>query len=210
MLRRLGQWGPIVVVVEDLHWADESTRTLFSLLARSSHPRSLLLVGTYRSEELAPSSPLASVLADVVRSARPEVVELERFDHPTTTSLVQALRPDTFGDAEVDEIYRLSGGNAFYIEELVAAANGTLGPSRSLRNVVLSRTGMLTADASNALSVIAVAGRLTVPVLARSMGTDDDAPMAAIDELLSAALLVAQGSRPLAQPVVSNWLTTSS
>ena len=193
MLRRLAQWGPVVVVVEDLHWADESTRALFSLLARSSHPRSLLLVGTYRTEELVPSSPLASVLADVVRSARPDVIELERFDRPTTANLVQALRPDTFGDAEIDEIHRLSGGNAFYIEELVATANGRLGPSWSLRNVILSRTGTLSPEAGEVLSLIAVAGRLNLPVLARAMGVDDDAPSSAVDELVGAGLLVIDG-----------------
>ncbi len=193
MLRRLAQWGPVVVVVEDLHWADESTRALFSLLARSNHPRSMLLVGTYRTEALVPSSPLASVLADVVRSARPDVIELERFDRPTTANLVQALRPDAFGDSEIDEIHRLSGGNAFYIEELVATANGQLGPSWSLRNVILSRTGTLSSAAVEVLSLIAVAGRLTVPVLARAMGLDDDGASSVVDEVAGAGLLVTDG-----------------
>ena len=74
--QRLGQWGPVVVVFEDLHLADASTRTLFSLLARSSRPHAMLLVGTYRFDELPRRHPLRPVLAEVVRCARPEQWDL--------------------------------------------------------------------------------------------------------------------------------------
>ncbi len=67
MFKRLAQRGPLMVVVEDLHWADGTTRTLFSALARVGRVRPLLLVGTFRSDELHRRHPLRPVLAEIER-----------------------------------------------------------------------------------------------------------------------------------------------
>ena len=64
---RLSRRGPLVLVVEDLHWADATTRMLFSALARTQRVRPLLLVGTFRSEELHRRHPLRSTLAEIER-----------------------------------------------------------------------------------------------------------------------------------------------
>ncbi|HEX2784916.1 MAG TPA: LuxR C-terminal-related transcriptional regulator, partial [Ilumatobacteraceae bacterium] len=193
VLQRLGQWGPIVIVMEDLHWADPSTQTLFSLLARSSRPTSLLLIGTYRSD-LPRRHPLRPVLAEVVRAARPEQVDLERFDRDRTAELVSAIAPGAIGGASIDEIHRLSEGNAFFIEELVAAnLVGVMGCPKSLRDVILARTATLPESAIDLLRIVAVAGRSSPTVLAMAAGIDSVALATAVDELVTGGLLVVEG-----------------
>ncbi len=194
VLHRLAQWGPVVVVVEDLHWADASTRALFSVLARSSRPSSLLLVGTYRADELPPKHPLQAVLADVVRGARPDHIDLERFDRTATTELVRAITGEMIAEASIDEIHRLSEGNAFFIEELVAAhSTGMIKFPQSLRNVVLARTASLSNRASDVLPIIALAGRASLGVLSVAIGIGPDALSTVLDELVTAGLMLVDG-----------------
>ena len=69
LFKRLAQRAPLVLVVEDLHWADATTRTLFSALARVGRLRQVLLVGTFRSDELHRRHPLRPALAEVERGA---------------------------------------------------------------------------------------------------------------------------------------------
>ena len=193
VLQRLGQWGPIVVVIEDLHWADPSTRALFSLLARSSRPTSMLLVGTYRSE-LARRHSLRPVLAEIVRATRPEQVDLERFDRDRTAELVSAIAPDTIGAPAIEDIHRLSEGNAFFIEELVSAhLAGVTGFPRSLRELILARTSTLPDPAVDLLSIVAVAGRIPSAVLAMTAGVDGAVMATHLDELMMSGLLVFDG-----------------
>jgi hypothetical protein len=83
IFKRLAQRDPlVVVVVEDLHWADATTRTLFSALARVGRIDPLLLVGTYRSDELHRRHPLRPVLAEIERGGRCERIDVRPLDHP--------------------------------------------------------------------------------------------------------------------------------
>lgn len=192
VLRRLGQWGPVAVIVEDLHWADDSTRALFSLVARSSRPTSLLLVGTHRDDDATSAQPLSGILVDVMRSSRPEHVELHPFDRDTTAELVTALVMDGLSASEVDEIHRLSGGNAFYIEELVAAgADRTF--TRSLRNVILTRAATVCAAGRDVLAAVAIAGRLPAPAVPLATGLPALRLSSVVEELLASGLLASDG-----------------
>ena len=71
---------PVVVVVEDLHWSDVSTRALLMYTLRAAREVPLLLVGTYRSDDLTRRHPLRPFLAEVARLPSTEVIELERLD----------------------------------------------------------------------------------------------------------------------------------
>ena len=185
------QWGPVVVVIEDLHWADASTRALFSLLARSTRPNSLLLVGTYRSDEVSTGDPMGPILADVERCARPEHLDLERLDRRSTAELVTALGGGTMTSESVDEIFHSSGGNPFFIEELVAARlTGMDKLPLSLRNVLLARTATLPAMAKTLLAIVALAGRTSPSVLAMVAKVDNSEITDALAELLARGLLV--------------------
>ena len=194
VLQRLALRRPIVVVIEDLHWADTSTRALFSLLARSSRPSSMLLVGSYRSDELSRRHPLRPVLAEVVRHARADRIDLEPFDRDCTAELAAEITDDAIDRTVIDDIHRSSGGNAFFIEELVAARSaGRTTLPESLRDVVLARTVGMPERVIDLLPLIAVAGRSPPSVIARAAGIDASMLAAALDELVTVGLVVFEG-----------------
>jgi predicted ATPase len=82
MLDRLGREQPLLLVVEDLHWADRSTRDLLAFLVRNLRAGRVLLVATYRSDELHRRHPLRPFLAELARSGRADRVELQPTPSP--------------------------------------------------------------------------------------------------------------------------------
>ncbi|MEP6661934.1 MAG: BREX system ATP-binding domain-containing protein [Acidimicrobiales bacterium] len=194
VFRRLAQRGPLLLVVDDLHWADSTTRTLFSLLARAGGLGPILLVGTYRSDELDRRHPLRPALAEVIRGARPERFELRTLDRAGTADVITAIAGVTVDSAAVDDVYRLSGGNPFFVEELVAArAAGVTGFPETLRDVVLARAATLDDTSFGVLGVVAAAGSTVPAVLADACGLDEMSLATTIDVLVAAALLVSDG-----------------
>ena len=194
VFRRLAQRGPLMVVMDDLHWADSTTRTLLSLLARAGGLGPILLVGTYRGEELHRRHPLRPVLAEIIRGARPERVELRPLDRAGTAELIGAIGSVDADDVAVDEVYRLSDGNPFFVEELIAArALGVSGLPETLRDVVLARAGGLDETACDMLAVAAAAGSTVPGVLAAVCGLDAVSLAATLDVLVAAALLKPDG-----------------
>ena len=141
---------PLLVVVEDLHWSGLGTQLFVSLLARSNPSAPLLLIGTYRSDELHQHHPWRPVLAELMRSARPERFSLMPLDGAGTAEMLAAIGLAD-STALAADVHRRSGGNPYFIEELVAAAaDGVTGISESLRDVVLARTSQLDVDARRA------------------------------------------------------------
>ena len=194
VFRRLAQRGPLLLVVDDLHWADSTTRTLFSLLARAGGLGPILLVGTYRSDELDRRHPLRPALAEIIRSARPERLELRTLDRAGTADVIAAIAGVAIDGRAMDDIYRLSGGNPFFVEELVAArAAGVTGFPETLRDVVLARAGTLDDTSFAVLGVVAAAGSTAPAVLADVCALDEMSLATTIDVLVAAALLVHDG-----------------
>jgi tetratricopeptide (TPR) repeat protein len=158
LLERLGADGPAVLVVEDLHWADRSTRDLLAFLVRNLRHGRLLLVMTYRSDELHRRHPLRPFLAELDRGRRVERLELARFGPAEVAAQLAGIRgaPPPTGLAE--RIHARSGGNAFFVEELAATAatDGELPPS--LRDTLLARIELLGEPAQQVLAVAAAAG----------------------------------------------------
>jgi DNA-binding CsgD family transcriptional regulator/tetratricopeptide (TPR) repeat protein len=183
LLERLADRSPTVLVVEDLHWADRSTLDLLAFLVRNLQA-GLLVVLTYRTDELHRRHPLRPFLAELDRSGRAERLEVGRFDRPEVADLLAGIigtRPD---DELVGQIYRRSEGNAFFAEELLAATqpgadNGRSLPP-SLENVLLSRVQVLPEDAQATLRLVAAAG-----------GRVGHGLLAAVSELPEADLLAA-------------------
>ncbi|HTF59356.1 MAG TPA: AAA family ATPase, partial [Actinomycetes bacterium] len=183
LLERLADRSPTVLVVEDLHWADRSTLDLLAFLVRNLQA-GLLVVLTYRTDELHRRHPLRPFLAELDRSGRAERLEVGRFDRPEVADLLAGIigtRPD---DGLVGQIYRRSEGNAFFAEELLAATqpgadNGRSLPP-SLENVLLSRVQVLPEDAQATLRLVAAAG-----------GRVGHGLLAAVSELPEADLLAA-------------------
>jgi len=136
-LVRLGEVTPAVVVVEDLHWADSSTRDLIAFLARNIHTARVLLIVTYRADDLHRRHPLTALLAELERGDASwlRLAGLARSD-------VAELVAKTAGAGAAPGVPQLldrTAGNPFFIEELLAAPAPLTALPEGLRGVLLAR-----------------------------------------------------------------------
>jgi predicted ATPase len=194
LLERLAAERPTILVVEDLHWADRSTRDLLAFLVRNLRQGRLLLVLTYRSDELHRRHPLRPFLAELERDRRVERLELARFDRGEVAAQLTGIFGVPPLAGLVDRIHARSGGNAFFVEELAAAAasglDGELPPN--LRDTLLARIELLPEPTQQVLRVAAAAGgRVEHDLLAEVAGLPEPELLAALREAVSAQVLVA-------------------
>ncbi|HEV8165302.1 MAG TPA: AAA family ATPase, partial [Actinomycetota bacterium] len=153
--------SPVVVVLEDLHWADRATRDLLAFLARTLRTGRVMLVVSYRSEELHRRHPLRPLLAELVRLPGVERLELAPFSRAELAEHLEAITGAPLPTDQVAGIYARSEGNPFYAEQLLAASAGDAQvelPS-TLADVLLARVEALSEPAQQVLRVAAVAGR---------------------------------------------------
>ena len=172
VLHRLAERGPVLLVVEDLHWSDQSTRDLLGFLVRNLRG-GVALVLTYRSDELHRRHPLRPFLAELDRSGRAERLELERLGRRGLAELLAGILEEPVPPALVGEVLARSEGNPFFAEELLAAhLDGTRLPL-VLRDLVLARVEALSEPTQRVLEVAAVAGtRVDHELLAAVVGQD--------------------------------------
>jgi predicted ATPase len=149
---------PTVLVVEDLHWADRSTRAVLSTLVAGLRRGHLLLVCTYRIGEVPPDHPTRALLMELTRSGL-DRIDLGPLGEGETARLMAGITRTEPAAVLAREVFARSGGNPFLVEELVAAGPeaGTL-PDQ-LREILLLRVRRLPALARAAMRVIALAGR---------------------------------------------------
>ena len=138
MFSRLARRAPVVLVVEDLHWADGSTRLLFSALARVGRLRSVLLVGTFRNDEVGRRHSLWPVLAEIERGGRCDRIDLQPLDWSATAEFVGAIDA-TAGRQFVDDVHRRSGGNPSLSRNWSPRVRAGLSVCPTLRDVMLAR-----------------------------------------------------------------------
>ena len=152
---------PLVMVFEDLHWVDRSTRDLVTFLARNLDRERLLLVLTVRTDDLGPGHPVATWLAGLARDARTTRLELARLDRADVARQVDRLLDGGADDALVARIHARSDGNPFFVEELVAAERrgGSERLPRTLAETLAGQIASLPDDAQRLLGIVAVAGR---------------------------------------------------
>ena len=190
---RLAERRALVLVFEDLHWADATTTTLFASLAGARRVHPLLLVGTFRSDELPRRHPLRPMLAEIERG-RCERIEVSPLGRAETAELVRAIHESAVNRSYVEAVHRRSAGNPFFVEELVAAQRlGVIGLPDTLRDVILARSAALDDRAIDVLGVVAAAGATVPAVLADVSRLEDDALQTSLGELFATALLVADG-----------------
>jgi DNA-binding CsgD family transcriptional regulator/tetratricopeptide (TPR) repeat protein len=162
LLDRLGGRRPVVLVVEDAHWADRSTLDLLMFLVRMVRRERLLVVATYRSDELHTQHPMQRALAELDRNRHLERLELVPFDRAELRLLLGGVLGRPPSPATVQDILARSGGNAFLAEELlVAERNDHTGqelPPR-LQGILLARVTALGEDTRHVLRVTATVGR---------------------------------------------------
>jgi DNA-binding CsgD family transcriptional regulator/tetratricopeptide (TPR) repeat protein len=193
LLERLAAERPAVLVVEDLHWADRSTRDLLAFLHRNLRHGRLLLVMTYRSDELHRRHPLRPFLAELDRGRRAERLELARFGPDEVAAQLAGIQGAPAPPELTERIHARSGGNAFFVEELAATAaagaDGELPPS--LRDTLLARIELLAEPAQQVLGVASAAGsRVGHDLLAEVAGLGDAELLAGLREAVSAHVLL--------------------
>jgi DNA-binding CsgD family transcriptional regulator len=161
LLARLSELAPLLLVIEDLHWADRSTRDLLAFLVRTLRGGRVALVASYRSDELHRRHPLRPLLAELVRLPDLERIELAPFGRAELAEHLQAVAGQPVPPAVVDRILARSEGNAFFAEELVAAGaiRADIALPDALADVLLGRIEALSELAQEVLKVAAVAGR---------------------------------------------------
>jgi DNA-binding CsgD family transcriptional regulator/tetratricopeptide (TPR) repeat protein len=171
LLDRLGQDAPVLLAIEDLHWADRASRAFLAFLGRSLCRERVLVVATYRSDELHRRHPLRPLLAELERDTRSRRIDLA----PLTREELGELLADILGGAAdgdlVERVYARSEGHPLFVEELLAAGldgRGSLPPT--LRDALMVRVERLPATAQEVLRVIAVGQRLDDELLADATG----------------------------------------
>jgi predicted ATPase len=160
LLGRLAETTRVVLVIEDLHWADRSTLDLLSFLARNLSSTHVLLVGTYRSDEMRRTHALRPDLGELTRLPVVVRIELQPMDEGEVVQLFTAIRGNLPQPGEAEAIVARSEGNPFYVEELLAAGDPAQpGMSSSLRDILAARLDNLPESAKEVLQIAAAAGR---------------------------------------------------
>lgn len=185
--------GRLVVVLEDLHWADESSRALLQFLVRALVDAPVLVVGTFRSDELDHRHPLRAFTADVGRLPATSRIQVPRLDRDGVAAMLTRLAgaPPT---AEVlERVVHRSGGVPFYVEELARPGAADDLPD-AVRDVVGGRVHGISPRAQALVRCVAVGG-LRVPhdlLLAVLAGSDAETETA-LREAVDAGVLVVDG-----------------
>jgi predicted ATPase len=183
LLRQVSGPGTLdVLVVEDAHWADEATIDLLRFLGRRLRDAALLVVVTYRDDGLAAADPLRLALGDLATQRSVRRITLA----PLSVDAVRRLAGDNGLAART--LYELTGGNPFFVTEVVRAGMAEVPPSA--RDAVLARVARLNGQAREALELAALTGsRIELDLLELVTGE----PTGAIDELVASGLLAADG-----------------
>ncbi|MCB0972848.1 MAG: AAA family ATPase [Acidimicrobiales bacterium] len=173
---------PTVLVVDDLHWADQGTVDLLRFVLRRIGTTRSLVIGAVRDEELGLSHPMRGLLGDVARSADAESLRLP----PLSLAAIETLTAGS--DLDADRLLHLTGGNAFFVAEMLDHRGDDL--PTTVRDAVLSRTAGLGVGAWDLLNLLTSAPEAIPDRLLPRLG----ATLPALREL-DAAGLIRRGPR---------------
>ncbi|MFC9243338.1 AAA family ATPase [Streptomyces sp. NPDC057136] len=194
LLERLSAERTLVLVLEDLHWADASTRHLLAYLFRTLRSGRITVIGTYRADDIHRRHPLRPLLAEMDRLRAVHRIELARFTRGEVRRQLTGILAATPEAALVDEIFDRSDGNAFFVEELARSlecCGDSSGLSDSLRDLLLVRVEALSDDAQKIARIVAEGGSTVEhELLAAVAGLADDDLIEALRTAVGANLLL--------------------
>jgi len=200
LLTELAAAAPVLLVLEDLHWADASTRDLVTFLSRVLHRERVALIGTYRTDDLHRRHPLRPVVAELQRLPGVISVDLAPLDSSALAEHLTAAAPGRLDATELNDIMARAEGNAYYAEELLAASVGGSPGDRNalpagLAALLLSRVEQLSDATQRVLRAAAVAGRKADDELVRAAsGLEAAEYEGAVREAVTHQLLVPDGT----------------
>jgi class 3 adenylate cyclase len=212
LLTMVSEHQPVVLVIDDLQWADKGSLLLLRHLAAAEQAMRVLIIGTYRGIELSQTHPLTDALAALHRQSGVFHVDLVGLDDRGVMALLEATAGHTLDDAGVglaNAVYQETDGNPFFVSEVLRHLfeTGTIfqdGMGRwtakaslnqidlpiSVRTVIGARVGRLGNDAGRVLSVASVIGRdFDLGLLARTTETTEDDLLDILEAAAAAALV---------------------
>ncbi len=201
LFEAVAEVGPLLVVIEDCHWADQSTRDLLSFLFSRPFEGPVSVVASYRADDLHRRHPLRRQVAEWSRLNSVERVQLSPLEDDDVRALVAELAPPAGLSADHTEvIVERAEGNAFFVEELVGATSGMSGDAEvlpdDLAELLLVRLDRLDEDARQVVRVASVAGRRVAhELLAVTSGLDARSLESAVRKAVEMNVLVASGGR---------------
>src|SRR5919109_1601826 len=186
LLEALGDERPVLLAIEDVHWADSSTRAFLSFLSRTICRERLMLVATYRSDELHRRHPLRPLLGELARDPSARLIELPPFTREELADQLEGILAGTPDPALVERVWARSEGNALFAEEILAAGLDGRGPlPPTLRDALMLRVESLSEPAQEVLRWVACQTEIDHELLATV--TDLDAVLAqALEERIAA------------------------
>lgn len=179
---------PVVLVIEDLHWADRSTRELFAFLVRRVRAERVLIVATYRSDDLDRRHPLRPLLAALDRAAGVERLTIGRLTRREVAAQATAILGDIPEPTLVERLMARTEGNPLFVEVLLGCPDDL---SESLRDLLLRSVQRLSEPAQRVLRVAAAGGaQVGYALLAAVTALDEDELAGALREAVEANVLV--------------------
>ena len=192
VLARLAQDEAVLLIIEDVHWIDPSSRDLLAFLVRNTRRDRVAVVATYRPDELGAGDSLRPFVAELERSGRAERIELEPLARREVAEQLEAISGRVPTVAALEQIFSRSEGNPFFAEELLAGAGMAGGELPvSLRQALLLRVERLSELTRQILRVAAVVGRsVDHRLLAGVVGVGEPELFAALREATDNHVLV--------------------
>ena len=192
LLEGLADERPLLLVIEDLHWADSSTRSFLSFLSRTLCGERIVVVGTYRSDELHRRHPLRPLLAELTRDPTTRLVELPAFTREELGEQLESILAAAPDPGLLERIWHRSEGNALFTEEILAAGLDGRGPlPPTLRDALMLRVELLSPTAQEVLRWLACQTSVDHELLAEVTGLDAGALLNALREATASHILVA-------------------
>ncbi|MGA4839438.1 helix-turn-helix transcriptional regulator [Streptomyces sp. G45] len=193
LLERLAADRTVVLALEDLHWADASTRHLLSYLVRTLRTGRLVVLASYRADDIHRRHPLRPLLAELDRLRTVRRVDLGRLTRDEVGRQMAGILATEPDRKLVDDVFERSDGNAFFVEELAVASHGRgcASLTDSLRDLLLVRVEELPEDAQRVARIVAEGGStVEYDLLAEVVGLGEDELIDALRAAVGANILV--------------------
>lgn len=193
VLETVSQRAPVVVVIEDLHWADDATLNLLRFLLRALNRGRILVVLSFRSEDVPRGHPLRSLISELERSRSVSRIDIQRLGRDDVRRQVHEILGTVPDDEAFDSVFNRSEGIPFFVEELVGydeTCEGDL--PLTLRELLLARYERLSDEAQHLLRLLSAGGvRVEHELLMQVYHGDADTLDRAAREAVFANILLA-------------------
>src|ERR1700722_1235853 len=226
---RISSQQPTLMILEDLHWADDSTLSLLDHLTQRLSDLPLMVIGTYRDAELNVTRPLAKTLDDLLRGRLATRVRLKGLPRDGVAAMLEGLSGKSAPAVVVGEVFAETEGNPFFVEELFRHLEeenrlydsagqfrsklqiGELDAPPTVRLVVARRLARLSDPTQRMLATAAVIGRLfSFEILQASCDADADSILERVEEAEKAGVILSVAESPKARFEFSHELIRQS